>query len=188
MSEPFIGEIKAMPYNYAPRGWAFCRGQLLDIRENTELYAVIGTIYGGDGRTTFALPNLEDRAPLGQGSAPGLSYHPIGIAGAGGVPTIPLSTQNLPQHNHKLDAYSGDDATEINPVGKTLGKSPVTTKRGQISSQYKHYAPADPDIPPVAMADDALQATGQGMYHDNMQPYLTLNYCIALIGIFPSRN
>jgi len=170
--EPFIGEIMLVPYNFAPRGWAFCSGQILSISQNTALFALIGTTFGGNGQTTFALPDLQGRAALGQGQGPGLSQYVMGEEN--GVETVTLTTPQIPAHTHSLRVAT-DPATGIDPSGAY----PAPTA-GAVGNEYG-TAQAAP------LAANAVGPTGGGQPHSNMQPYLTLNYVIALEGIFPQR-
>lgn len=174
MSEPFIGEIRIFPYNFAPRNWAFCDGQLLSIAQNTALFALLGTTYGGDGRTTFGLPNLQGRAAVHAGRGPGLSDRRLGATG--GSPTVQLTQQQLPSHQHTAQCSSqvGDAA---NPQNKVIAAMP----RGRPGA----YSTTAPD---VAMNPQALALSGGGQSHNNLPPYLVLNFCIALFGLFPPRN
>jgi microcystin-dependent protein len=179
MSEPFVGQIQTFGFNFAPRGWAFCSGQLLPIAQNTALFSLLGTTYGGDGRTTFGLPDLRGRAPLHLGQGAGLSNHNIGQRA--GSESSTLTINQMPSHDHTaLDPSlraSANPANTNDPTGNALA-----------------IAPAYTDNPPVAdmNADSIVHpqpgAAGGGGAHDNMQPYLTINFCIALVGIFPSRN
>ena len=165
MSEPFLAEIRIFPYNFAPRGWGFCNGQLLPIAQNTALFSLVGTTYGGNGVTTFGLPNLQGRVPVGFGQGPGLRDYDLGETG--GSETVTLTSQNLPMHTHTLMAAS-DPPTESTPSDtRVLAGSTI-------------YAPAA-NLVPMA------QAGGAGQPHQNMQPFLTLHFCIALQGIFPLR-
>ena len=179
-SEPFIGEIVMFAGNFAPRGWALCQGQSLQISDNQALFSILGTIYGGDGRTTFALPDLRGRVPLQQGNGPGLSNRLLGSRG--GEETHTLSTAEMPSHNHsigvvlKANSVEGDSAV---PAGNYLAKS--GDGRPDFSSA------AD-----IEMAGGAAQATaaytGGNLKHNNMQPFLSVNFIIALQGVYPSRN
>ena len=171
MTEPFLGEIRLFPYNFAPRGWAFCQGQLLSIAQNTALFSLLGTTYGGNGQTTFALPDLRGRVPLSSGQGPGLSFYTLGEQG--GVENVTLIQQQMPAHNHPLQVNNSGSAT-----GRPSGGYP-----GQTSTNT--YAPS-PDG--TTFAAQAVSNSGGGQPHENRQPYLALNYCIALEGIFPSRN
>lgn len=166
MAEPFLSEIRIFAFGFPPKGWAFCNGQLLPINQNQALFALLGTTYGGDGRTTFALPDYRDRAPVHVGSG-----HALGEAG--GATSHTLVMTELPAHSHAALASSstGDDP---NPAGHVLA-SP-------LSLSYRQ-----PDAL-VALAPGTIANVGAGQPHPNTQPFLTLRFCIALQGIFPSRN
>lgn len=172
MAEPFIGEIKMFSGNFAPRGWAFCDGQLLAINSNTALYSILGTIYGGDGRTTFALPDLRGRMAIHAGSGPGLSLRRLGEKS--GQETVTLNILEIPFHNHSqtVSTDSGDTAV---PTGNLLANT----------------GGRDPDYKTPAGANTAQNSTGNvggNQSHNNMPPYQVVNYIIALQGIFPSRD
>lgn len=173
MSEPFIAEIRIFAGNFAPRSWAFCDGQLLPISQNTALFSLIGTTYGGDGRTTTALPNLKGRAPMHPGRGPGLTSRRLGQRG--GVETVTLTDAQMPGHTHAVTA-SAEDGGDNTPVGGTTS----TTEANQ-----RIYANA---ANLVAMASEALVSAGGSQPHTNMQPYLTINFIIALQGLYPSRS
>ncbi len=173
MSEPFIAEIKIFAGNFAPRGYAFCNGQLLPIAQNTALFSLIGTIYGGDGRTTTALPNLTDRAPIHAGRGPGLTQRRLGYTG--GQESVVLNESQIPAHTHTPRANTGEN-NESDPASHTWGKG----------SGNEFYRPAA-DIN-TRLSSQAIGAVGGNQAHNNMQPYLALNYIIALVGIYPSRN
>ena len=172
MSEPFVAEIRIFAGNFAPRGWAFCNGQLLPIAQNTALFSLIGTTYGGDGRTTTALPNMQGRAPMHPGRGPGLTSRRLGQRT--GVETVTLSELQMPNHNHTVVAAAqpgdDDDPAQMSPAA-TPGAN-VYVAAGNA----------------VAMADQALPATGGGQSHNNMQPFLAMNFIIALVGLYPSRS
>ena len=172
MSEPFIAEIRIFAGNFAPRGWAFCTGQLLPISQNTALFSLIGTTYGGDGRTTTALPNLQGRAPVHPGRGPGLTSRRLGQRG--GVEDVTLTEAQMPNHNHTVNA-SGRPVNAQNPT--------TSTYWGNGNSQY---ASASSNI--VAMASNMLTNTGGSQAHNNMQPYIAINFIIALVGLYPSRS
>jgi microcystin-dependent protein len=172
MSEPFIGEIRMFGGNFAPRGWAFCNGQMLSIAQNTALFSLLGTMYGGDGRTTFALPDMRGRAPIHQGQGPGLSQRPIGAKG--GTEKVLLSVANLPSHTHLARANSAG-ATQPSPAGNVPATTPGPS-----------YQPA-PDGG-TQMNPNFIAPSGGGQGHPNMQPFLAVSFIIALEGIFPSRN
>jgi microcystin-dependent protein len=172
MSEPFIAEIRIFGFNFAPRNWAFCNGQILPIAQNTALFSLVGTMYGGNGQTTFALPNLQARAPMGTGQGPGLSNRSTGENG--GQEAVTLIASEMPAHGHAIQCNSGN-ANSQSAAGTFLA-----TEIGP-ATMYSSGGGA-------GMAADALGASGGGQPHPNMQPFLTLNFCIALLGIFPSRN
>jgi microcystin-dependent protein len=164
--EPFIGQLMAVAFSFPPKGWEFCTGQLLAISGNQALFSLIGTAFGGDGRTTFALPDLRGRAAVGFGQAPGLQNYTVGeTAGSEGV-TLTIGT--LPLHGHNFQA-SATDPTLGSPAGAVLGKF------GMYANQGSESMPA-------------ISTAGASQPHENRQPYLTVNWCIALTGIFPSRN
>jgi microcystin-dependent protein len=174
MSEPFLGEIRMFGGNFAPRGWAFCNGQLLSIASNTALFALLGTTYGGDGRVTFALPNLQGRMPMHWGNGAGLSPKVIGESA--GAETVTLLATQMPAHTHAARANSASGNTN-SPVGKVWSKD-----AGVQSATYSGNAPnAD-------MAANAIGTAGGSQPHPNMPPYLAVSFIIALQGIFPSRN
>ncbi|WP_413174276.1 phage tail protein [Anabaena azotica] len=171
MSEPFIAEIRMFAGNFAPRGWAFCNGQILSISQNTALFALIGTTYGGNGQTTFALPDLRGRTPIHAGQGPGLTPRTLGEAG--GTEAVTLISSQIPAHNHSLLAVS-TAATSGDPGQNLLAQS-----RGSV------YAAGSPS---ATMNPAAIGIAGGSQPHNNMQPFLTVNYIIALEGIFPSRD
>ncbi len=173
MSEPFIAEVRIFAGNFAPRGWAFCDGQLLPISQNTALFSLIGTIYGGDGRSTTALPNLQGRAPMHPGRGPGLTSRSLGQRG--GSTTVTLSEAQIPSHTHTLNAANARAGVGT-PTGNALNRS--------IGEQI-YQNPVTSPI--VNMSGEMVGKTGGGQAHDNMQPYLGLNFIIALIGLYPSR-
>jgi microcystin-dependent protein len=173
MSDAYIGEIRLFAFNFAPLGWAVCNGQLLPIAQNTALFSLLGTYYGGDGKTTFALPNLQGRVPLHQGT--GVGSTPFSIGQLGGSPEVALTKNEMPAHNHLVRAYDGD-ATVANPAGAILAQTSAPA-----------YAPAGPTSL-VSLGHGALSDTGEGQAVSLLQPYLVLNFCIALSGIYPARN
>lgn len=172
MSEPFVGEIRMFAGNFAPRGWAFCDGQLLAVSQNDALFSLLGTIYGGDGRTTFALPDLRGRIPIHAGSGPGLS--PRSLGAKGGAEAVTVTVNQLPSHSHEPFAVSTDSADDFNPAGKTLA-----------ATSYDLYIEEDPD---VSMAGSAITQVGGSRSHGNLQPFLCVHFIIALFGIYPSRQ
>lgn len=173
MSNPFVAEIRVMPYNFAPRGWARCDGQLLPISQNTALFSLIGTYYGGNGQSNFALPNLRDSFAMGQGQGPGLSDRVLGETA--GVPTVTLLPQEMPSHSHALMA--GLTPTSTSPAGTLM--TPTATGGGNAYRTPGATAP---------MAPAAINAAGSGQAHENRQPYQALSFCIALQGVFPPRS
>jgi len=177
MSEPFLGMIIIVPYNFSPRGWAFCSGQILPIAQNTALFSLIGTTFGGNGQTTFALPDLRGRVPNSSGQGPGLSNYDLGQVS--GTETVTLTVNEMPMHNHQVTCLKGDPTT-AKPNGGVLANLTINPP----PTEANLYAASGPDL----MAPTMITNTGGNQPHENLQPYLTLNYCIALEGIFPSRN
>lgn len=173
MDDQFVAEIRVFPFNFAPKGWALCDGQLMPISQNTALFSLLGTTYGGDGKSTFALPNLQGSAPMHPGQGSGLSSHELGEADGSG--TVTLQSAEMPIHNHSFMAQS-NPANSKTPTGNSLAR-PV----GGLT-----FAP--PSTNPVNMADAEISPSGGGAPHNNMQPYLTFNFCIALQGVFPPRS
>ena len=177
MSEPFVAEIKIFAGNFAPRGWAFCNGTLLQIAQNTALFSLIGTTYGGDGRVTTGLPNLQGRAPMHWGQGPGLTRRVIGQTG--GVETVTLTEAQMAAHTH---AATGN----VSVGGSANSASPVNNApAGEPMSVTAFYSDETPD---ALMGDAPLASTGGGQAHNNVQPYLAINYVIALVGLYPSRS
>ncbi len=173
MADPFVAEIRIFPFNFAPKGWAWCDGQLLPLSQNTALFSLLGTTYGGNGKSNFALPNLQGRAPMHPGQGPGLSLHDLGETG--GSETVSLLESEIPAHSHGT-SVSAADGTDQSPVGVKLA-----TGMGGIS-QY---------AVPGALTQlslNSLTPAGGDQPHNNMQPYLTFYFCIALQGVFPPRT
>jgi microcystin-dependent protein len=172
VSDPFLGEVRLFPYTFAPRGWALCNGQILNISQNTALFSLLGTTYGGDGRTTFALPDLRGRVAVSSGQAPSLSAYELGQTG--GAETVTLTDSEMPAHGHEV-AVNGASSDSKNPKGRFLGRlSGGTTYSGTSNGK--------------ALAAGAVTASGGSQPHENRPPHLALNYCIALEGIFPARD
>ena len=169
MAEPFIAQITLFAGNFAPRGWAFCNGQLLPISQNTALFSLLGTTYGGDGRVTFALPDLRGRVPVHAGQGPGLSNRNLGEAG--GNQQVTLDTTQIPSHAHLLRGTN------------TAGDSPTPTGKVLASGSNIYGTGAN-----TQLNNNVIRNTGGGQPHDNMQPWLGMNYIIAMEGIYPSRN
>jgi microcystin-dependent protein len=170
MADPFVAEIRIFPFNFPPTGWAFCDGQLLPISQNTALFSLLGTFYGGDGKTTFALPDLQGSAPMHAGQGQGLSDRVLGELS--GVESITLLVSEIPVHSHVIQT-SNDDGNNSQPGTRYFGRG-----------QALYAAPAALNN----MAFQTLSVAGGGLPHNNMQPYLTLNFCIALQGVFPQRG
>lgn len=174
--DPYIGEVRIVGFNFAPRGWALCQGQLMPISQNTALFSLLGTMYGGDGKTTFGLPDFRDIAPMSWGSAPGLTERYEGETG--GSSTVTLITNQLPSHSHVAKASGNPGATNV-PTGGVWAAT--GGPRGGIPMYTTASAPA-------VMNVGALTPQGQSTPHNNMQPYLTLNFIIALQGVYPTRS
>ncbi len=170
--DPFVAEIRIFPFNFAPKGWAFCDGQILPLSQNTALFSLLGTTYGGDGKSNFALPNMQGNAPMHPGQGPGLSLHDLGETG--GSETVTLLESEIPSHSHASRASAQDATTRI-----VAGQLPATGSGVQL------YGPQPPT---VALSSNALTPAGGDQPHNNMQPYLTLNFCIALQGVYPPRT
>ena len=176
MSNPFVAEIRIFPFNFAPKGWAFCNGQLLPISQNTALFSLLGTTYGGDGKSTFALPNMEGSAPIQAGQGPGLSLYDLGESG--GSDFVTLLDSEMPTHSHPMSAAPTLIAADNDiPTGNSLGKS------SQGNAYDAFSAPKA-----VQMNFQALSLAGGSLPHNNLMPYLTLNFNIALQGVFPPRT
>jgi microcystin-dependent protein len=172
MADPFVAEIRIFPFNFAPKGWAWCDGQLLPLSQNTALFSLLGTTYGGDGKSTFALPDLQGRAPMHPGQGPGLSLHDLGETG--GSETVSLLESEIPSHSHAENASQSDgiDQTPVNSMlaaGVGIGQYGAPTNLTNLS-------------------DNALAPAGGDQPHNNMQPYLTFYFNIALQGVYPPRT
>jgi microcystin-dependent protein len=173
VSDQFLAEIRIFPFNFPPTGWAFCDGQLLPISQNTALFSLLGTVYGGDGKSTFGLPDLQGSVPIQPGQGQGLSWYDLGQVG--GSETVTLLQSEMPSHPHQLRA-SPDPGDNTVP-------GPTVSLAGSIGGNV--YVPGSPPLTPAAF--QALAPAGGDAPHNNMQPYLTLSFCIAMQGIFPSR-
>ena len=174
MADPFIAEIRIFPFNFAPRGWAWCDGQLLPLSQNTALFSLLGTTYGGNGKSNFALPDLQGRAPMHPGQGPGLSLHDLGETG--GSYTVSLLESEIPSHAHALKAYNDFADLQTPSPARSLARS-------QNASAYQTSTSGL-----VPMSDQALAPAGGDQPHNNLQPYVTFYFCIALQGVFPPRT
>jgi len=172
MSEPFVAEIRIFGFNFAPVGWAQCEGQLLPIAQNAAVFSLLGTSFGGDGRSTFGLPNLQGNAPMHWGNGAGLSVRDIGETE--GEATITLTSSQIPAHTHPVECNTGD-GDDYGPPGRVWAPDAAANNEYATSTD-SHMAPA------------AISTQGGGLPHNNLQPYLVMNFCIALEGLFPSRS
>jgi microcystin-dependent protein len=172
MADPFVAEIRIFPFNFAPRGWAWCDGQLMPLSQNTALFSLLGTTYGGNGKSNFALPDLQGRAPMHPGQGPGLSLHDLGETG--GSETVTLLESEIPAHSHAFRA-SNVVADSPVPAGNTLAR---------FTNAYQTTTNTNL----VSMAPEALAPAGGDQPHNNLQPYLTFYFNIALQGVFPPRG
>lgn len=171
--DPFVAEIRIFPFNFAPKGWAWCDGQLLPLSQNTALFSLLGTTYGGNGKSNFALPNLQGSAPMHPGQGPGLSLHDLGETG--GSDTVTLLESEIPAHSHSLGAQNIPLGGVATPSGNTLNRP---------ASGFLF----DTSNPTAAMSNQAIAPAGGDQPHNNMQPYLTFYFNIALQGVFPPRT
>lgn len=172
MADPFVAEIRVFPFNFAPKGWAFCQGQLMPISQNTALFSLLGTTYGGDGKSTFALPDLQGSAPMHPGQGQGLSLRDLGEIG--GTESVTLIDSEMPAHSHSLNTFNDVGEDRIPSPDEALARS---------TGGLLYAAPGNVQ----QMAFQSLSPAGGSLPHNNMQPYLTLNFCIALQGVFPAR-
>jgi microcystin-dependent protein len=172
MAQPYVGEIRMFAGNFAPAGWMFCDGQLLPISENETLFNLIGTTYGGDGESTFALPNLQSRIPIHMGSgSSGTTYQ---LAESGGVEQVTLTVNQIPNHTHPFPA-SGDTGNQVNPASN-------------LPSNSQGAIPYIEDAPTLNMNAQSISLVGGSQPHENFQPYLCINFIVSLFGIFPSQT
>jgi microcystin-dependent protein len=172
--DPFLAEIRIFPFNFAPKGWALCDGQILPISQNTALFSLLGTTYGGDGKSNFALPNLQGNAPMHPGQGPGLSLHDLGETG--GSDTVTLLTSEMPSHTHSLRAAT--DPGDLN--------APAPARSLARSDGGFAYQSTTTGLVPLAAS--AITPAGGDQPHNNLMPYLTLTFCIALQGVYPPRT
>ena len=173
MADPFVAEIRIFPFNFAPKGWAWCNGQILPISQNTALFSLLGTTYGGDGKSNFALPDLQGRAPMHPGQGPGLSLHNLGETS--GSQTVTLLQSEIPAHAHSVSASSGPANLQAPAADRVLGRA-----------NNNVYLDTPGNL--TALAAQALAPAGGDQPHNNLQPYLTFYFCIALQGVFPPRT
>lgn len=169
--DPFVAEIRVFPFNFAPKGWAFCDGQILPLSQNTALFSLLGTTYGGDGKSNFALPNMQGNCSMHPGQGPGLSLHDLGETG--GSETVSLLESEIPSHNHTMFANS-TPATKSTAAGCSLARSAVGSLYDAAGGKQ--------------LSDFCIAPAGGDQPHNNMMPYLTLNWCIALQGVYPPRT
>ncbi len=174
MADPFVAEIRIFPFNFAPKGWAWCDGQLLPLSQNTALFSLLGTTYGGNGKSNFALPDLQGRAPMHPGQGPGLSLHDLGETG--GSETVSLLESEIPAHNHIFGTtFENGTQGSLTPD--------VILARSVAGNLYQTT-----NANPVQMGPESLAPAGGDQPHNNLQPYLTFYFCIALQGVFPPRG
>ncbi len=174
MADPFVAEIRVFPFNFAPKGWAWCNGQLMPLSQNTALFSLLGTTYGGNGKSNFALPDLQGRAPMHPGQGPGLSLHDLGETG--GSDTVTLLESEIPAHAHPIMANTGQANLQV----------PDPTRSMALSTGGNGYTNQASNLTPLA--PQAISPTGGGAPHNNLQPYLTFYFNIALQGVFPPRG
>lgn len=175
MADPFVAEIRIFPFNFAPKGWAWCNGQLLPLSQNTALFSLLGTTYGGNGKSNFALPDLQGRAPMHPGQGPGLSLRDLGEQG--GSETVTLLESEIPAHSHSLLGSNSIATVNIPDTGSAIARTdgPLVYR-------------TTPETRTELMAPQAVALAGGDFPHNNMQPYLTMYFCIALQGVFPPRT
>lgn len=175
---PYVAEIRIFPLTFAPQGWAMCNGQLMPISQNTALFSLLGTYYGGDGKSTFALPNLQGCVAVSQGQGPGLSQYDLGESA--GTTSVTLLQSQMAAHTHTLEA----EDPAIQPADQSVPGPAFTLAQSGGGNAYV----ASPTAPTAQMNANMLTLTGGSQAHNNLQPYLTLNFCIALQGVFPPRS
>jgi len=173
--DPFVAEIRIFPFNFAPRGWAWCDGQLLPLSQNTALFSLLGTTYGGNGKSNFALPDLQGRTPMHPGQGPGLSLHDLGETG--GAETVALLESEIPAHAHTVRANSDFGDLQVPSTARSLARSQNANAYQSTTNQAL-----------TPFSDQALAPAGGDQPHNNMQPYLTFYFCIAMQGVFPPRT
>jgi microcystin-dependent protein len=189
VDDVFVGQILLFPFNFAPQGYAMCKGQLMVISQNTALFSLLGTIYGGDGKSNFRLPDLQGRVPLKFGQGPGLSSYEQGVAG--GAETVALSADQMPPHTHPIDVSQFSAAAKCTTSAATRMTPDGSIPAVDAGSAVTYSNTPNADMSPNAIAFGGMLTagnTGASQPHDNLQPYLALNYCIALQGVFPARS
>jgi microcystin-dependent protein len=183
---PFVAEIRIFSCNFAPQGWAICAGQLLPITQNTALFSLLGTTYGGDGKSTFALPNLQGNVPIHQGQGQGLSERFLGEEG--GESTVTLLQSEIPQHNHIVNTLSANGTATVSN-GNMLGTAAASGGGGKIPATFSAtFYSSNTTKATTFMSPPSLSITGNNLPHNNMMPYLGLTFCIAMQGVFPPRT
>lgn len=175
MANPFLAEIRIFPFNFPPKGWAFCDGQILPLSQNTALFSLLGTVYGGDGKSNFALPNMQGNAPMHPGQGPGLSLHDLGETG--GSDTVTLLESEIPSHNHALMVQPLMATTQTPGPNKSLARARTVNAYSTVTTSNL-----------TQMSASAVAPSGGAQPHNNLMPYLTLNFCIALQGVYPPRT
>ena len=173
--DPFVAEIRIFPFNFAPKGWAFCDGQILPLSQNTALFSLLGTTYGGDGKSNFALPDMQGNVPMHPGQGPGLSLHDLGETG--GSDSVSLLESEIPSHSHTMMAFTGL-GNRLTPIANSISRETGATS----------FVPSTANPPTFNMSSNAVAPAGGDQPHNNLQPYLTLNFCIALQGVYPPRT
>ena len=173
MADPFVAEIRIFPFNFAPKGWAWCNGQLLPLSQNTALFSLLGTTYGGNGKSNFALPDLQGRAPMHPGQGPGLSLHDLGETG--GSETVTLLESEIPAHTHMLRGTNSEAEAAL-PSDAVIGRQTFNVFQATVNANL------------TPMAPESLAPAGGDQPHNNMMPYLTCYFNIALQGVFPPRG
>jgi microcystin-dependent protein len=174
--DPFVAEIRIFPFNFSPKGWAWCNGQILPLSQNTALFSLLGTTYGGDGKSNFALPDLQGNVPMHPGQGPGLSLHDLGETG--GTDTVNLLESEIPSHSHRVATNVGTADLQSPAANRAIAKADGGTA-------FKQAAAANTIVP---MAPESLPPAGGDQPHNNLQPYLTMYFNIALQGVFPPRT
>lgn len=189
MADPFVAEIRIFPFNFAPTGWAKCNGQILPLSQNTALFSLLGTTYGGNGQSNFALPNLEGSAARHPGQGPGLGLYDLGQTG--GTETVTLINSEMPIHTHRFGGTTGAATSQgppDNPTPQNAFTSPAGNIWGKVPGGRSGSLQLYHSTPDVAVNPNCMPVAGGSLPHNNLQPYLTLNFCIALQGVFPPRT